>query len=175
MALNSLILLSLSLTENIIHCTLLIITLLSIVLASPLQRRQAGCASPVALTGNPFASRSLHGTKDHSDQVLAAAASIADASLSAKATKVASIRTFLWLDDIADVSELDAELPNVKCTEILGIVITSVPEKGSCSTVKPTFKQLSLTEYKAGYIKGKVLESVVTKLYLMFQKLLSQV
>lgn len=58
---------------------------------------QAACATPVTLSGNPFASRSIYANKEYSKEVIAAAASMTDSALAAKASKVAQVGTFLWM------------------------------------------------------------------------------
>jgi cellulose 1,4-beta-cellobiosidase len=65
----------------------------------PITARQAAsaCATAVTLSGNPFAGRSIYANKFYSSEVLSAAASITDSALKAKATKVASVGTYLWL------------------------------------------------------------------------------
>jgi len=56
----------------------------------------AACATPVTLSGNPF-TRSIYANKEFSKEVVAAAASMTDSSLAAKASKVAQVGTFLWM------------------------------------------------------------------------------
>jgi cellulose 1,4-beta-cellobiosidase len=65
----------------------------------PITARQASgaCATPVTLSGNPFASRSIYANKFYSSEVNAAVASMTDSALKAKATKVANIGTYLWM------------------------------------------------------------------------------
>ena len=57
----------------------------------------AACATPVTLSGNPFASRSIYANKEYSKEVVAAAASATDAAIAASASKVANVGTFLWM------------------------------------------------------------------------------
>lgn len=65
----------------------------------PITARAAasGCATAVTLSGNPFAGRSIYANEFYSSEVISAAASITDSALKAKATKVASIGTYLWM------------------------------------------------------------------------------
>lgn len=65
----------------------------------PITARQAAsaCATAVTLSGNPFAGRSIYANKFYSSEVISAAASITDSALKAKATKVASVGTYLWM------------------------------------------------------------------------------
>lgn len=60
-------------------------------------RAAAACATPVTLSGNPFASRSIYANKFYASEVNSAAAAITNAALSASAKKVASVGTFLWM------------------------------------------------------------------------------
>lgn len=60
-------------------------------------RAAAACATPVTLSGNPFASRSIYANKFYSSEVVSAAAAITDSALSAAALKVAKVGTFLWM------------------------------------------------------------------------------
>lgn len=55
------------------------------------------CDSAVTLSGNPFSGRTLNANSHYGNYVTAAAAAISDATLKAKALKVASVGTFLWL------------------------------------------------------------------------------
>jgi cellulose 1,4-beta-cellobiosidase len=57
----------------------------------------AACATPVTLSGNPFASRSIYANKFYSSEVVSAAAQMTDTALAAAALKVASVGTFLWM------------------------------------------------------------------------------
>lgn len=59
--------------------------------------KRAACTSAVTLSGNPFSGRTLHANSHYGDYVTKAAAAISDATLKAKATKVASVGSFLWL------------------------------------------------------------------------------
>ncbi len=71
----------------------------SLASATPSSRltRRAPCTSNVTLTGNPFTSRKLHANGYYRKEVEAAAASISDASLKAKALKIADVGTFIWM------------------------------------------------------------------------------
>jgi cellulose 1,4-beta-cellobiosidase len=60
-------------------------------------RQAAACATPVTLSGNPFASRSVYANKFYSSEVVAAAAQMTDSAMAAAALKVANIGTFLWM------------------------------------------------------------------------------
>jgi len=57
----------------------------------------AACATPVTLSGNPFASRKIYANKFYSSEVISAASAIADPAMAAAATKVAEVGTFMWM------------------------------------------------------------------------------
>jgi cellulose 1,4-beta-cellobiosidase len=57
----------------------------------------AACATPVTLSGNPFASRKIYANKFYASEVSAAAAAMTDSALAAAATKVADVGTFFWM------------------------------------------------------------------------------
>jgi cellulose 1,4-beta-cellobiosidase len=57
----------------------------------------AACATPVTLSGNPFASRSIYANPFYASEVSAAAAQMTDSALAAKALKVAEVGTFQWM------------------------------------------------------------------------------
>jgi cellulose 1,4-beta-cellobiosidase len=68
----------------------------------PITARAAGaaaaaCATPVTLSGNPFASRKIYANKFYSSEVNAAVAAMTDSALAAAATKVADIGTYMWM------------------------------------------------------------------------------
>jgi cellulose 1,4-beta-cellobiosidase len=60
-------------------------------------RQAAACATPVTLSGNPFASRSIYANKFYSSEVMSAAAAMTDTALASAARKVANVGTFLWM------------------------------------------------------------------------------
>lgn len=68
----------------------------SLAAPSPVLSKRAACASPVTLSGNPFTDRKLYANKFYAEEVTKAAAAITDATLAAKAAKVAEIGTFIW-------------------------------------------------------------------------------
>lgn len=57
----------------------------------------AACATPVTLSGNPFAGRSIYANKEYSKEVISAAAAMTDSAMKASASKVAEVGTFLWM------------------------------------------------------------------------------
>jgi cellulose 1,4-beta-cellobiosidase len=70
--------------------------------AGPITARAAGaaaaaCATPVTLSGNPFASRKIYANKFYSSEVVSAASAMSDPALATAAAKVADIGTFLWM------------------------------------------------------------------------------
>lgn len=57
----------------------------------------AACATPVTLSGNPFASRKIYANKFYSSEVISAASAMSDPALATAAAKVADIGTFMWM------------------------------------------------------------------------------
>jgi len=120
--------------------------------SSDVQKR-AACTSPVTLSGNPFTGRTLHANSHYGNYVTAAAANITDATLKAKALKVASVGTFLWLDTISAISTFESYLNQTACTEIFGVVIYDLP--GRDCAAKASNGELpvgSIARYKSEYI-----------------------
>ncbi|KAF2755930.1 cellulase [Pseudovirgaria hyperparasitica] len=116
-------------------------------------RQASGCASPVTLTGNPFASKTLHPNNFYRAEVTAAAAAISDASLKASALKVANVGSFLWIDTIANIARIEPALKDVPCNNILGLVIYDLP--GRDCAAKASNGELpvgSINRYKTEYI-----------------------
>lgn len=58
---------------------------------------RAACATPVTLSGNPFASRKIHANAFYSSEVVSAASAISDPALASAAAKVANVGTFMWM------------------------------------------------------------------------------
>ncbi|KAG7092888.1 1,4-beta-D-glucan cellobiohydrolase cel6c [Marasmius oreades] len=104
---------------------LLLTALVGVVVATPTPR--AACTSPVKLSGNPFQGRTLHANSRYAGEVNNAVAQITDSTLKAKAQKVASVGTFLWLDTIASISTFEKYLTETQCNEIFGVVIYDLP------------------------------------------------
>ncbi|KAG9200259.1 hypothetical protein G6514_007472 [Epicoccum nigrum] len=121
----------------------------------PITARQAAsaCATAVTLSGNPFAGRSIYANKFYSSEVLSAAASITDSALKAKATKVASVGTYLWLDTRAKIPSAEEALKSVGCGEIAAFVIYNLP--GRDCAAKASNGELAVGQldvYKSQYI-----------------------
>ncbi|OCL05935.1 glycoside hydrolase family 6 protein [Glonium stellatum] len=115
--------------------------------------KASSCASAVTLSGNPFASRTLYPNLAYSSEVLAAAASITDSALAAKATAVSNVGTFLWIDTISKISKVEQELQNIPCNQIGGFVIYDLP--GRDCAAKASNGELAagdITTYKSQYI-----------------------
>jgi len=76
-----------------------VLALAAAVTAAPQQeKRQAtACASAVSLSGNPFASRTLHPNPFYKDEITEAITQMTDESMKAKALKVAEVGSFLWM------------------------------------------------------------------------------
>ncbi|KAF2176787.1 glycoside hydrolase family 6 protein [Zopfia rhizophila CBS 207.26] len=113
----------------------------------------AACATPVTLSGNPFAARSIYANKEYSKEVISAAAAITDSALKAAATKVAQVGTFLWIDTRARISVVEDNLKDVPCDQIAALVIYDLP--GRDCAAKASNGELAagdITTYKSGYI-----------------------
>ncbi|KAF2446595.1 glycoside hydrolase family 6 protein [Karstenula rhodostoma CBS 690.94] len=113
----------------------------------------AACATPVTLSGNPFASRSIYANKEYSKEVVAAAASMTDSALAAKASKVAEVGTFLWIDTRARISVIEDNLKDVPCNQLAAFVIYDLP--GRDCAAKASNGELAagdISTYKSEYI-----------------------
>ncbi|KAF2490554.1 cellobiohydrolase-like protein II precursor [Lophium mytilinum] len=123
-------------------------------LAAPVEERGSPVEKrAVTLTGNPFASRTLYANSYYASEVSAAAAAITDTALKAKASKVASVGSFLWLDNIANIAKLEPELKLIKDGEIGGFVIYDLP--GRDCAAKASNGELAagdIATYKSSYI-----------------------
>ncbi|KAH7122489.1 cellobiohydrolase-like protein II precursor [Dendryphion nanum] len=111
------------------------------------------CATAVTLSGNPFASRTLHANAFYSSEVVAAASAIPDAAVAAKALKVANIGTFQWIDTRAKIDIVEAALTDIPCDHIVGLVIYDLP--GRDCAAKASNGELAVGElnvYKTQYI-----------------------
>ncbi|KAF2638889.1 cellobiohydrolase-like protein II precursor [Massarina eburnea CBS 473.64] len=112
----------------------------------------AACATPVTLSGNPF-TRSVFANKEYSKEVVAAAASMTDSALAAKASKVAQVGTFLWIDTRARISVIEDNLKDVPCDQLAAFVIYDLP--GRDCAAKASNGELAagdLATYKTEYI-----------------------
>ncbi|KAF1957389.1 cellobiohydrolase-like protein II precursor [Byssothecium circinans] len=112
----------------------------------------AACATPVTLSGNPF-SRSIYANKEYSKEVIAAAASMTDSALAAKASKVAQVGTFLWIDTRARISVIEDNLKDVPCDQLAAFVIYDLP--GRDCAAKASNGELAagdISTYKTQYI-----------------------
>ncbi|KAF2715008.1 glycoside hydrolase family 6 protein [Pleomassaria siparia CBS 279.74] len=113
----------------------------------------AACATPVTLSGNPFASRSIYANKEYSKEVVSAASAISDSSLASKALKVAEVGTFLWIDTISRISVVEDNLKDVGCDQIAALVIYDLP--GRDCAAKASNGELAVGDidtYKTKYI-----------------------
>ncbi|KAK1231380.1 1,4-beta-D-glucan cellobiohydrolase cel6c [Marasmius sp. AFHP31] len=123
-------------------------------MATPAPQRRAACTSAVSLVGsNPFQGRTLKANGKYAAEVNAAVQQITDASLKAKAQKVASVGTFLWLDTIASISTFEGYLNQTNCGEIFGVVIYDLP--GRDCAAKASNGELAAGEvsrYQSEYI-----------------------
>jgi len=118
------------------------------------QAAKAACATPVTLSGNPFASRKIYANKFYSSEVMSAASAMTDPDLAAKATKVADVGTFLWIDTRAKIAEVVEDgVKDVPCDQIAALVIYDLP--GRDCAAKASNGELpvgSISTYKTEYI-----------------------
>ncbi|CAI9635386.1 unnamed protein product [Alternaria burnsii] len=116
-------------------------------------RQAAACATPVTLSGNPFASRSIYANKFYSSEVVSAAAQMTDTALASAALKVADVGTFLWIDTRDKISIVEDGIKDVPCGEIAALVIYDLP--GRDCAAKASNGELAVGEidiYKTEYI-----------------------
>ncbi|KAH8633401.1 cellobiohydrolase-like protein II precursor [Alternaria alternata] len=116
-------------------------------------RQAAACATPVTLSGNPFASRSIYANKFYSSEVVSAAAQMTDTALASAALKVADVGTFLWIDTRDKISVVEDGIKDVPCGEIAALVIYDLP--GRDCAAKASNGELAVGEidiYKTEYI-----------------------
>jgi cellulose 1,4-beta-cellobiosidase len=116
-------------------------------------RAAAACATPVTLSGNPFASRKIYANKFYSSEVISAASAMTDAALAAAATKVAEVGTFLWIDTRSKIDVVEDGIKDVPCDQIAALVIYDLP--GRDCAAKASNGELpvgSIATYKSEYI-----------------------
>ena len=115
---------------------------------SPILKLQP-CPSGVSLTGNPFSDRALFATKKYKSEVQEAVAAINDPKVKALALKVADTGTFLWLDSLSRLTTLEDELQSVPCSDVIGIVLRSLPPRFCTSIESPPYQ---VDDYKSKFI-----------------------
>jgi len=116
---------------------------------------RAACASAVTLTpgSNPFSGRVLHANSEYAKEISTAMANVTDSTLKAKASAVAQVGTFLWLDTISRIPIAAPLLAETPCTDILGLVIYDLP--GRDCAAKASNGELAtgqIARYKSEYI-----------------------
>jgi cellulose 1,4-beta-cellobiosidase len=124
----------------------------------PITARAAGaaaaaCATPVTLSGNPFASRKIYANKFYSSEVVSAASAMSDPALATAAAKVADIGTFMWIDNREKIAIVEDGIKDVPCDQIAALVIYDLP--GRDCAAKASNGELpvgSLDVYKTEYI-----------------------
>lgn len=127
--------------------------------SKPVTKR--ACTSAVKLSGtaNAFSTYTLHPNSFYRAEVEAAVKNMTDTSLATAAGKVADVGTFLWLDTIANIDRLKAELEtDIPCENILGLVIYDLP--GRDCAAKASNGELAVgqvAKYKSDYIDGEFL------------------
>ncbi|KAF1915702.1 1, 4-beta cellobiohydrolase [Ampelomyces quisqualis] len=113
----------------------------------------AACATPVTLSGNPFASRKVYANKFYSSEVISAASAISDPALASAAANVANVGTFLWIDTRSKIAVVEDGIKDVPCDQIAAFVIYDLP--GRDCAAKASNGELpvgSLSVYKSEYI-----------------------
>ncbi|WYZ42031.1 hypothetical protein EsH8_V_000926 [Colletotrichum jinshuiense] len=121
------------------------------------QPRQAAsaCSANVSLDAktNVFQKYTLHANNFYRAEVQAAAESISDSSLKAKALKVADVGSFVWVDTIANIQRLEPAISDVPCDHILGVVIYDLPGRDCAAKASNgELKVGELNRYKTEYI-----------------------
>jgi cellulose 1,4-beta-cellobiosidase len=122
-------------------------------LARPALQSRA-CSSAVNLRGsNPFTGRTLYANAKYGAEVSAAVSKISDSTLKAKAAKVGSVGSFLWLDTISAISTFESYIKDTPCDAIFGAVIYDLP--GRDCAAKASNGELAvgqISTYKSQYI-----------------------
>ena len=114
------------------------------------------CSSPVRLDAktNVFKQYTLHPNSFYRSEVEQAVRDISDPSLASAAAKVADVGTFLWVDTIANIDRLAAELETeIPCDHILGVVVYDLPGRDCAAKASNgELKVGELSRYKTEYI-----------------------
>ncbi|KAG6898277.1 Beta-glucosidase cel3A [Termitomyces sp. T32_za158] len=95
-----------------------------------------GTAPSSTATDNPFTGYQIYLSPYYANEVTAAAADISDATLKAKALKVADIPTFIWFDTVAKVPDLGTYLADASAQGkasntkyLVQIVVYDLPDR----------------------------------------------
>ena len=114
------------------------------------------CSSPVRLNAksNVFKQYTLHPNSFYRSEVEQAVKDISDPSLAEAAAKVADVGSFLWVDTIANIDRLAAELETeIPCDHILGVVVYDLPGRDCAAKASNgELKVGELSRYKTEYI-----------------------
>ncbi|KAI1159255.1 1, 4-beta cellobiohydrolase [Nemania serpens] len=119
------------------------------------RKSAAACTTAVKLDAatNVWTKYKLHPNSFFRSEVNAAVENMSDASLKAKAAKLADVGSFLWLDSIANIAKFDQAISDLPCANILGLVIYDLP--GRDCAAKASNGELAYNEiskYKTQYI-----------------------
>ncbi|KAG6890237.1 Beta-glucosidase cel3A [Termitomyces sp. Mi166 len=116
---------------------------------------------PAADSENPYTGYQVYVSPYYADEVNAAAAQISDATLKAKALRVASIPTFIWFDQISKVPDLGTYLADASAKGqasntkyLVQIVVYDLPDRDCAALASNgefSIANDGLTKYK-GYI-----------------------
>ncbi|MCJ1440912.1 MAG: hypothetical protein MMC23_001398 [Stictis urceolatum] len=70
-----------------------------------------------------------------------------DKSLTATAKKVASVRTFMWMDSIAKLQTIPALIDQVPCGQIAGLVVFDLPGRDCAAKASNRELTVGVIEY----------------------------
>ncbi|EJT73809.1 hypothetical protein GGTG_07664 [Gaeumannomyces tritici R3-111a-1] len=114
------------------------------------------CSSPVRLDAktNVFKKYTLHPNSFYRSEVEQAVKDISDPSLASAAAKVADVGSFIWVDTIANIDRLAAELETeIPCENILGVVVYDLPGRDCAAKASNgELKVGELARYKTEFI-----------------------
>ncbi|KAI5811773.1 exoglucanase 3 precursor [Peziza echinospora] len=111
------------------------------------------------LATNPFSGKSFYANEFYASEVHSAASVIAatDSALAAKASKVADIGTFMWIDTIAKIPTIKEHLSKVPSGSVMGLVVYDLPDR-DCAALASNGELHNtdggLARYKTEYIDG---------------------
>jgi cellulose 1,4-beta-cellobiosidase len=117
-------------------------------------------SSPTAVAGNPFAGKQIYANPYYSSEIHSLAIPSLTGTLAAKATAVAEVGTFVWLDSAAKVPTMDTYLTNIEALnkagaspEVIGaFVVYDLPDRdcaAAASNGEYTIADNGVANYKA--------------------------
>ncbi|KAI1371834.1 glycoside hydrolase family 6 protein [Hypoxylon crocopeplum] len=113
----------------------------------------SSCSTPAVLDAetNVWETHTLHPNIYYRNEVEQAIEAIKDVELRQRAAKVADIGTFIWMKTAKDIQDLAKVANEVPCDNILGLVLDSLPYKGSHAQ-NVHFDNATLVQYQVSYI-----------------------